>query len=143
MFWLKWKKIKMGSTTKILLNDSMKICRLCGKEQKSETISMFERSDANASDLKKEISFFLPIQVILMHELLNFMKNAKRIRQEIFLSINYHIFTHIGVRDQPISSWNLRAMSQRFWSRFFVFCQSEWRTSQTCWYFKKKRKHSH
>ena len=85
----------MGSTTKILLNDSMKICRLCGKEQKSETISMFERSDANASDLKKEISFFLPIQVILMHELLNFMKNAKRIRQEIFLSIDYHIFTLI------------------------------------------------
>ena len=54
----------MGSTTKILLNDSMKICRLCGKEQQSETISIFDRSGTNESDLKKEISFFLPIQVI-------------------------------------------------------------------------------
>ena len=61
----------MGSTTKNLLNDSMKICRLCGKEQQSETISIFDRSGTNESNLKKEISFFLPIQVIFVHELFN------------------------------------------------------------------------
>ena len=53
----------MGSKAKILLNDSMNICRLCGKEQNSKTISIYERSETNEPNLKEEISFFLPIQV--------------------------------------------------------------------------------
>ena len=54
---------KMGSTTKPSLNESMKICRLCGKEQQSETISIYEHSETVETNLKEEISFFLPIQV--------------------------------------------------------------------------------
>ena len=45
----------------VLLNESVKICRLCGKEQQLPTISLFENTDNTA--LKEEISFFLPIQV--------------------------------------------------------------------------------
>ena len=69
----------MGSTTKILLNDSMKICRLCGKEQQSETISIFDRSGTNESDLKKEISFFLPIQVISCMKYSIIIKNSRNL----------------------------------------------------------------
>ena len=54
---------KMGSTTKISLIESMKICRLCGKEQQSDTISIYKSSEADETNLKEEISFFLPIQV--------------------------------------------------------------------------------
>ena len=45
----------------VMLNQSMNVCRLCGKEQLDPTISLFE----NSSDpsLKEEILFFLPIQV--------------------------------------------------------------------------------
>jgi hypothetical protein len=45
----------------VLLNESVKICRLCGKEQQLPTISLFKDTDNTA--LKEEISFFLPIQV--------------------------------------------------------------------------------
>ena len=45
----------------VLLNESVKICRLCGKEQQLPTISLFE--DTDSTTLKEEISFFLPIQV--------------------------------------------------------------------------------
>ena len=45
----------------VMLNQSMNVCRLCGKEQLDSTISLFENS--NDPSLKEEISFFLPIQV--------------------------------------------------------------------------------
>ena len=45
----------------MVLNESVKICRLCGKEQQVPTTSLFEDPDNSA--LKEEISFFLPIQV--------------------------------------------------------------------------------
>ena len=44
-----------------MLNQSMNVCRLCGKEQLDSTISLFENT--NDPSLKEEISFFLPIQV--------------------------------------------------------------------------------
>ena len=45
----------------VMLNQSMNVCRLCGKEQLDSTISLFENT--NDPSLKEEISFFLPIQV--------------------------------------------------------------------------------
>ena len=50
--------MKIGTA---MLNQSMNVCRLCGKEQLDSTISLFENT--NDPSLKEEISFFLPIQV--------------------------------------------------------------------------------
>ena len=44
-----------------LLNGSLKICRLCGKEQQVPTVQLFGNS--NDASLIEEIAFFLPIQV--------------------------------------------------------------------------------
>ena len=53
--------MKMGT---VMLNQSMNVCRLCGKEQLDPTISLFENS--NDPSLNEEISFFLPIQVTIV-----------------------------------------------------------------------------
>ena len=63
MFVLIWfvfvgiKKCKMGVG---LLNDSITVCRLCGKEQQGSTMPIF---DNTTSALQMDIAFFLPIQV--------------------------------------------------------------------------------
>ena len=67
----------------VMLNQSMNVCRLCGKEQLDPTMSLFENS--NDPSLNEEISFFLPIQVkILVNGINNSCQNINAIVLNLF-----------------------------------------------------------